>query len=337
MEHRLSRSNCRPEAGLEFKVGSTHYMLGGSLGDGAVGLVRRATRVKDSVIRAIKLLAPDPKYIEEAAFDDVARRFQREGERGSKLNHPHLIEIYAYCDNNDGFAFTSSEPKNPFLLMELIRGRTVESYVRKFGNDGKNVFSITREKLHIAIQIADALEYLHKLKLIHRDIKPANIFIAKQGEEKGLPRVKVGDFGVMKWGDFHASLSTGVLTATHQKGLGTLKYMAPEQAIAPDTVNTQTDIYSFGITLFELFTEQILASPHHVYEIMNARLSRGTTASRYFSMGYNINAEDEELAGLILDMHLRGISGRPNIKKIKGNLEFEYERRYNSDWRLDLR
>ena len=336
MEHPLSRNNCNPEAGQEFTVDKEEYMLGGAIGDGAVGLVRRAT--KGTSMRALKFLAPDPKYIEIEVFDDVARRFKREGERGSRLKHPHLIEIYAFSDNDNGSAFQSGNPKNPFIIMELIRGRTLESFIRKIGA-GKNekIFSITQEKLHLAIQIADALEYLHKLKLIHRDIKPANIFIEKHSGGNTYPLVKIGDFGVMKWGDFHASLSTGILTATHQKGLGTLKYMAPEQAIAPDTVTAQSDIYPFGITLFELFTEQILASPHHVYEVMNARLSRGTTASRYVSMGYRIEPEDEEIAGLILEMHLRGVSGRPNIKRVKGHLEFEYDRRYNSYWKDDLR
>lgn len=60
-----------------------------------------------------------------------------------------------------------------------------------------------------------------------------------------------------------------------------MKYMSPEQAIAPKDVTVRSDIYSLGITLFELFTGQILLSPHHVFVILNARLSRGTTASRF--------------------------------------------------------
>jgi len=85
----------------------------------------------------------------------------------------------------------------------------------------------------------------------------------------------------MKWGDFHASVSTGLLTVTTQKGLGTLKYMSPEAAVRPKDVTVRADVYSFGVTLFELFTAQILASAHHVFEIMNARLSHGTTQCRY--------------------------------------------------------
>jgi serine/threonine-protein kinase len=323
-------------AGQRFVVNGDEYDLGGHIGDGAVGLVRKATRLKDDAQRAVKFLAPDPKYIEESVFDDVACRFRREGERGSNLKHPHLITTYAYCENTDGNAFDSEEPKNPFLLMEYVHGRPLENYIRRLPSKQQKVFTITRERLNIAIQIANALDELHRKRLIHRDVKPANIFISKVVGDGGYPLAKLGDFGIVKWGDFHASLSTGMLTATNQKGLGTLKYMSPEQAIAPKDVTVRSDIYSFGITLFELFTEQILASPHHVFEVMNARLSRGNTTSRFLQMGYQIRDEDEHIAGLLLEMHLRGASGRPSIDRVRGHLESEYERRYDSNWEADL-
>jgi serine/threonine protein kinase len=142
--------------------------------------------------------------------------------------------------------------------------------------------------------------------------------------------VKLGDFGIMKWGDFHASLATGTLTATAQEGLGTMKYMSPEQAVRPRDVNNRSDIFSLGITLFELFTDQILLSPHHVFEVMNARLVRGTTSSRFMEMGYRLDPADHDLAELILDMLLRGISGRPAIEKVVGRLQWEAEQRSES-------
>ncbi len=131
-------------------------------------------------------------------------------------------------------------------------------------------------------------------------------------------------------------LSTGILTATNQKGLGTLKYMSPEQAIAPKSVAAPSDTYSLGITLFELFSAQILGSPHHVYRIMDVRLSKGTTFSRFVSLGYDLDREDEGIAALLLDMFRRGVSGRPSIQKIVGILEWEYESRYEPDWVSDL-
>ncbi len=85
--------------------------MGGAIGDGAAGLVRRATRASDGHVDAVKLLAPDPKYIDEAVFDDVAARFKREGERGSNLRHPHLIEIKGFSENENGEAFEDRTPK----------------------------------------------------------------------------------------------------------------------------------------------------------------------------------------------------------------------------------
>jgi eukaryotic-like serine/threonine-protein kinase len=334
MEHPLSRVLCTPKNGQNFRVRGDLYVLGAALGNGAVGLVHKAIRSDSNTVYAIKFLAPDPKYIEEDVFDDVSRRFKREGERGSNIDHDTLIKVHAYCDNVDGSAFEDGEPRNPFILMEYVRGRTLESHIKKYANT-KKIFQIDRQRLYIAIQIVHGLHYLHKRKLVHRDIKPANIFIPKVANEQSFPITKIGDFGVMKWGDFHASLSTGVLTVTHQKGLGTMKYMSPEQATSPESVGVESDIYSLGITLFELFAGNILATPHHVFEIMNARLTRGTTSSRFLNMGYLLEPDDEGIAGLLLDMHLRGVSGRPTITKLLGHLEWEYERRYGQSWKDD--
>jgi len=336
MPHPLSREFCRPTSGQTFELDGDIYQLEGHIGDGAVGLVRRVTRLSDRAERAIKFLAPDPKYLDEAMFDDVAVRFKREGERGAKLDHPHLVQVFAYCENQDGSAFESEEPKNPFLLMEYVRGRQLDNYIRKFFTKSKGSFVVDQARLHIAIQIANALYELHRVKLIHRDIKPANIFVAKVPPHEGYPLVKLGDFGIVKWGDYHASVSTGVLTVTNQKGLGTMKYMSPEQAISPKDISVKSDIYSMGITLFELFTGQILVSPHHVYEIMNARLSRGNTVSRFLSMGYQLKSEDEHIATLILEMFRRGAQGRPTVENVRGHLEWEYERRFDSGWGEDL-
>ena len=195
MPHPLDRQFCRPMAQQRFKVNNEDFELEGHLGDGAVGLVRKAKRLSDGARRAVKFLAPDSKYIDEAAFDDVATRFHREGERGARLDHPHLIKIYSYGENEDGSAFEDREPKNPFIVMEQVQGRTLENHIRKFRNTVKQ-FTISREALHIGIQVANALYELHRMKLIHRDVKPANVFIAKRAAEGLFPLVKLGDFGM---------------------------------------------------------------------------------------------------------------------------------------------
>lgn len=323
VSHPLSRDNLKLQAGLEVSASGDTFVLGGVIGDGAVGVVRKAERKRDGQKVAIKFLAPDPKYIEEGVFDDVASRFRKEGEKGARLEHEHLVKIIASGGHSD---VAPSAVPNPFLVMELLKGKTLESYIRRTAENERGKFLIIEPKLRIAIQIVRALEYLHSHRLVHRDVKPANIFMTdKHGENIG---VQVGDFGVMKWGDFHSSIATGMLTTTHHPGLGTIKYMPPEQAIRPKDVSTKSDIYPLGATLFELFTGQILAGVHNVYELGFARLQRGTTQSRYQLLAVPIPSADEAIGTLILDMVLRGVDGRPTAKKVLGMLEYEYERRF---------
>jgi serine/threonine protein kinase len=334
--HPLTRKLCKPVPGKKFRVGGVDYVLHGKIGDGAAGLVRKAERSHDGSKLAVKFLAPDPKYIDEAVFDDVAARFRREGERSQRLIHENLVRIHAYEENTGGNAFLSTGPKNPFILMERVEGTTLEDYIRRderrrLDKNQRRAFELTPERLAIAVYVTEALRYLHQRALVHRDVKPANIFIPDTSPSRQR-RAKLGDFGIVKWGDFQASVSSGTLTMTSQRGLGTLKYMSPEQALTPKDVTVRSDIFSLGITLFELFTGQVLPSPHHVFEIQNARLLRGNTASRIMALAYQIADSDIGIAELVLDMYLRGPSGRPAIDKIAGRLKFAWESQTREDW-----
>jgi serine/threonine-protein kinase len=218
--------------------------------------------------------------------------------------------------------------------MEYVDGRTLENLIRRIPEEERGVFLLDQSRLSIAIQICHALEYLKNRRIVHRDVKPANVFLKSIGRPARW-HAKLGDFGVVKWGDFHAAVTTGTLTMTSQRGLGTLKYMSPEQAVRPKSISVKSDIWSLGITLFELFTGQILMSAHHVYELQNTRHSRGTTMSRFLNIGYKLGFGDQDIAELLLDMFLAP-DGRPSIDRIRGWLETAYERRFNKEWRADF-
>jgi serine/threonine protein kinase len=322
--HRLARSQCHPQLGQRFTAGGQRYEFLGSLGDGAVGLVRKARNLATGRILAVKVLAPDPKYIDVAAFDDVELRFKREGIRGAHLRHENLVEVIAYEENQRGTCFECGGAKNPFIVMEYVSGRTLESLIKKIGSSSvPGTTHVNRQTLFIASCISEALRHLHDRKIIHRDVKPANIFLSF---ENTPPLVKLGDFGVTKWGDFLATAASGTLTVTRQQGLGTLKYMSPEQAVRPKDVTVRSDMFSLGITLFELFTGQILPSPHHVFEIMSARTSRDSTMGKLLALG--VRCPDEELGifELVLDMFLTGPKGRPTSATVAGRMLYLFDK-----------
>lgn len=325
----LERDRCNPEVGQRFRVGVTDYVLQGKLGDGAVGLVRRATRVADGGEVAIKFLAPDPKYIEPDSFEDVAERFRREGVRGASLRHENLVTVHSYVENRNGDAFEQRSLRNPFLVMELVKGRTLEGLIKNIERAGRGY--VNRQSLSVALRICRALQHLHERKIVHRDVKPGNIFVSTTVAGAVPTEVKLGDFGITKWGDYRASLTTGTLTVSSLHGLGTLKYMSPEQAVRPKDVNVRSDMYSLGITLFELFTGQILPTAHHVFEIRTARNLRTTTAGRLHALDvHGIATWEESVFEPILDMFM-GAERRPTSKVMAGRFDFWLERFESSD------
>ena len=125
-------------------------------------------------------------------------------------------------------------PRNPFIIMEQVKGTTLGTVLGARSAARKKSAKGERSSLHHDWPSRHALHKrfsIYTRRSVHRDVKPANIFIPENSATGAQPLAKLGDFGIMKWGDFQASISTGTLTVTSQQGLGTLKYMSPEQAI----------------------------------------------------------------------------------------------------------
>lgn len=334
MDKRLSRDQLEGvEVGRSFIASGKKYVLQGKLGDGAIGIVRKAVNVEKQSQVAVKFLAPEPKYIEESSIEDIYRRFKREGERGIGLDHDNLVEVISYQENQDGSCFTDSEkpyPSNPFLLMEYVKGRTLEDYLKKDKDIPHKSFNMNLQTISIAYYISRALAYLHKRGLVHRDVKPANIFLSKTTSFiSEIPSaVKLGDFGIVKWNDFKATLTTGTLTTMGQRGLGTIKYMASEQSLDPKNVGVQSDMYSFGITLFELFTNQVLPDVHHVFQLRELRLERSDLDVKLYKLGLGPLPPHlrsySYFFDLIFDCFLKSGS-RPTSAKFEGVLKVLFD------------
>ncbi|HZM87917.1 MAG TPA: FlgO family outer membrane protein [Blastocatellia bacterium] len=208
-----------------------HYRLIKELGKGGMGEVYLAEDMRLDRKVALKLLPP-----EFASDANRMARFVQEAKSASALNHPGIITIYEIGDA-EGLQFIASEYiEGRTLRQEMLRGRMP-----------------VREALDVAVQIAGALSAAHGAGIIHRDIKPENVMLRPDGF------VKVLDFGLAKPSQQETpSTSTDAPTlarATTEPGvlLGTLAYMSPEQARGKP-VDARTDIFSFGVLLYEMVT-----------------------------------------------------------------------------------
>jgi len=200
---------------------SARYQVQREIGRGGMGVVYLA---RDTVLErdvAFKVL---PEQLRENP--DALRNFLREAKAAAKLNHPHIVTVYDVGESAHGY----------YLAMELVEGTTLKEIVQKRGPIAPSGL------VYILRQMAEALAYAHSKKVVHRDIKTANTMWTPDKQ------VKVMDFGLAK-------LLEEVRNATTTIS-GTPFYMSPEQTLGKN-VDHRTDLYSLGVTLFELATGQL--------------------------------------------------------------------------------
>lgn len=169
---------------------------------------------------AVKLLSS--RFSDDEQFQ---QRFRREAQHAASLNHPNIVGVYDTGDH-EGL---------PFIVMELVRGRSLQQMQETGG--------LTEERaLEVCADVCSALGYAHQRGLVHRDVKPGNILVASDGT------VKVTDFGIARAVDSQTVTQTAAV-------LGTAAYLSPEQAQGAP-VDARSDIYSLGIVLYELLTKR---------------------------------------------------------------------------------
>lgn len=197
------------------------YEIVDAIGTGGMGTVYRAFDPTLERIVAVKLLHLD---LQEVSPAELSERFRNEARAVARLNHPAIVAIFDYDDQ---------DPAGPYIAMEYVNGCALDEYVQQ------RAVPHLEDAVSAMLQVLAGLEYAHRHDVVHRDIKPSNLLITRDG------MVKITDFGISKIGP-RSQKQTGLL-------VGTPQYMAPEQYTGGH-IDRGCDIHAAGVVLYELFT-----------------------------------------------------------------------------------
>jgi serine/threonine protein kinase len=247
------------------------YEIVRRIGTGGMGSVYKCMDKMTSRLVAVKILKQ-----EHAANNKIMQRFQREAQAIASLEHPHLVKLYSFHFND----------LMPMLIMEYVDGRPLDQILERDG-----AMSVERS-LKLAIQICDALNYVHKSGIIHRDLKPSNIIVKKSltGEDVA----KVVDFGIAKIKDVQTTTtSTGEI-------FGSPSYMSPEQAMGKEA-GESADQYALGCVLFECLTGLKPFISDNVLAVMMQHIRDEPPTLKNGSLGKDFSPELEAIVKRMLE------------------------------------
>jgi serine/threonine protein kinase len=222
---------------MSFNVGENigPYQIVEQLGQGGMATVYKAYHA--SLDRYVALKALHPAFNEDKTF---ASRFQREARVVAKLEHPNIVPVYDYAEHEG----------RPYLIMKFIEGDTLKARMTE-----KHLNSEEIKKVVDAV--GGALSYAHKQGVLHRDIKPSNVLVATDGQ------IYLADFGLAR------IAQSGESTMSSDSIMGTPQYISPEQAMGKKDLDARTDLYSFGVMLYEMVVGQVPFSADTPFAIIH--------------------------------------------------------------------
>ncbi len=235
-----------------------NYQIREIIGTGGMGVVYLAYHELMDKQVAIKMLRA------ALVTDSMSvKRFTREAQAASKLNHPHIITMYDHGFTNTG---------QPFMVMDYLRGHALSQVIKENGHVGVD------RAINILVQSCDALDHAHKNGVIHRDLKPANIMLITAEDE--VDCVKVVDFGVAKVMQPGVSQEAQSLTQAGEV-CGSPVYMSPEQCLGKE-LDARSDIYSMGVLIYETLTGKLPFLGKNMVETMQMHVQE--TPKRFTEM-----------------------------------------------------
>ena len=211
------------------------YRIIEQLGQGGMATVYKAYHASLDRYVAIKVL--HPAFHEDNTFEV---RFQREARVVARLEHPNIVPVYDYAEHEH----------RPYLVMKFIEGDTLKAYMSKGPLSSDDIRKIVDA-------VGSALAYAHKQGILHRDIKPSNVLVATDGQ------MYLADFGLAR------IAQAGESTLSSDSIMGTPQYISPEQAMGKKDLDAGTDIYSFGVMLYEMVVGQVPFSADTPFSIIH--------------------------------------------------------------------
>ena len=222
---------------MSFNVGENigPYRIIEQLGQGGMASVFKAYHA--SLDRYVAIKALHPAFNQDPNFE---ARFQREARVVAKLEHSNIVPVYDYAEHE----------KRPYLIMKFVEGETLKW---RMDQGPLTADEITR----IVDAVGSALSYAHKQGVLHRDIKPSNVLLSEDGQ------IYLADFGLARMAQ------AGESTLSSDMMMGTPQYISPEQAMGKSDLDNRTDLYSFGVMLYEMVVGKVPFSADTPFSIIH--------------------------------------------------------------------